>query len=161
MSCALDKHGAKWKFGSHVGGSAMKVPVARIVVTWTESPVRRWIGVPLASWREADRALAAMLAFAPDTGAHRTGFHIHWRDDQHFIGRIRLRGDEAGAPGPRPLSTFVRRQLEVAAGRRRPDTLTGDEYLAFLEAQGAEVIARAAHLLDRYDLGDWGSIATP
>lgn len=131
---------------------AMKIPLARVLVTWTESPFRRYVGVPLLSWAQADRAMATMILFAAGTDRTRTGFQIHWLDGQRFVGRIRLQGEEAIVPGPRPLSRFVRRQLEVAAGRRRPETFDSDQYLAFLEAQGPEVIVRAARLLDGYDL---------
>lgn len=131
-----------------------KVRLQQVVVTWTESPVRQHVGVPLASWAHADRVFAVMAQLAPTAYAHRTGFQVEWRDGQRYVGRMHLRASTGVAPDPVSLSAHVRTQLEVACGRRRPPGLGPEEWAAFLAAQGTEVITWAARLLDRYEIGE-------
>lgn len=131
-----------------------RIKLERVRVTWAESTVRRYVGVDLTEWTEANRAIGEMIRAAhPGRGRERAGFVIWWVDGESYAGRIDLTKAREIADD-RPLSRHVRGQLELACGRKRPRHSSAAEFAAYLRAQDPTAMAQAARLLDGYELGD-------
>lgn len=130
----------------------MRISLLTVTITWSESPLRTHVSAPFGSWCRADLAVAEMAARVPLGADHRTGVAVVWLDGQRYVAQIPLRRYGPGS-ALQPLSQVIRAGLEETAGRRCPKQLDPAQCAAFFQAQEPEVRARAARLLDIYDVG--------
>ena len=133
---------------------ASLVPLKNIFLLWTESSDQSWLSRPLSTWSEAEDAIHAMAAVAPEYGYDKTGFRIEWADGEVY--EVRLDIARVAVQIPCPLAGHVRRALEFTSGRWRPANMTEEQQQSFLaenESLRPGGAAWAAKILDGYELG--------
>jgi hypothetical protein len=133
---------------------ASLVPLKNIFLLWTESSDQSWLSRPLSTWSEAEDAIHAMAAVAPEYGYDKTRFRVEWADGEVYEVRLDIARVVVGIPCP--LAGHVRRALEFTSGRWRPANMTEERQQSFLaenERLHPGGAAWAGKILDGYELG--------
>jgi hypothetical protein len=133
---------------------ASLVPLKNIFLLWSESSDQSRLNRPFATWAEAEDAIHAMAAVAPEHGYDKTRSRIEWADGESY--EVRLDIARVVVQIPCPLAGHVRRALEFTSGRWRPANMTEEKQQAFLaenERLRPGGAAWAAKILDGYELG--------
>jgi hypothetical protein len=133
---------------------ASLVPLKDIFLLWTESSDQSALNRPLLTWSEAEDAIHAMAAVAPEHGYDKTGFRAEWADGESY--EVRLDIARVVVQIPCPLAGHVRRALEFTSGRWRPANMTEERQQSFLaenESLRPGGAAWAGKILEGYDIG--------